>query len=270
MPTISVSEEPLAWIRQHVHAEYGIYFPENKLYSLESKLKRRVRKLDLEGIGDYAGYLRDNPDEVPYFLEAITTNKTKFFRETKHWDFLENKIIPRWRKKNKLRIWSAACSSGEEPYTIAILLEEAKQKYSDFPGYQILASDISEEIIRVGARGIYPSQALNPVRQYDKNFVGKYFERDEQGNYRVLDHIREQIYFRQFNLKFKSNPFRRKFDLIITKNVLIYFDQQMIQNVVANSEQLLNPGGLFFISHTESLHEVDHKLNKIQPSIFQK
>jgi len=266
----AVHEEPLAWIRQHVHEEYGIYFPESKIYSLKSKLQRRVRNLELEDVAEYARHLRDNPDEVPYFLDAITTNKTKFFREPKHWHFMEEELIPAWRGKNEIRIWSGACSSGEEPYTMAILLEEAHRNHSTYPRYRVLASDISEEVLRRGSRGIYHNRDLQPVKKYNSQFVSRYFDRDPQGNFQVNRDIRRKVYFRQFNLTFKSNPFSRKFDLIVLKNVLIYFDNEMIQNVIDNSTELLADNGHLIISHTESLHEIEHSLGKISPSIFQK
>ena len=269
MPDIKV-DEPLAWIRQHVHEKYGIYFPENKLYSLQSKLKRRVRELELEDIEQYAEYFRDNPDEVPYFLDAVTTNKTKFFREEKHWEFMEEELLAEWKDKSDLRIWSAACSSGEEPYTVGMLLEEAKKSYTGFPSYRILASDISEEVLRVGARGIYFEKDLNPIRSYSPGFVSEYLEEEEEGKYRVIDKIRNNVYFRQFNLKFDRDPFRYKFDLIIVKNVLIYFDREMIENVILNCEDLLADDGILYISHTESINDIDHNLDKIQPSIFRK
>lgn len=264
---ISLEEAPLKWLRDHLHEQYGIYFPEEKLYSLESKIKRRFQKLGLESLLKYVKHLKGNPDEVPFFLDAVTTNKTYFFREQVHWDFVRDQILPDWESRSDLiRVWSAACSSGQEAYSVAMLLEDSPAPIS----YKILASDISEKIIRVGSRGIYSSRAREKVRDFDPTFEERFFNEYEGASYRVIEAIRRHVYFRQFNLKFHSNPFRKAFDLIMLRNVLIYFDTEMIQNLIHHCENLLKKGGFLFIGHTETLMDVSHSLKKIQPSIYRK
>ncbi|MFB6356857.1 MAG: protein-glutamate O-methyltransferase CheR [bacterium] len=270
--TIGTEEDALEFIRRHVHENYGIYFPDEKLYSLKSKLERRMTKVDCESLRDYADYLQGNPDEIPFFLDAITTNKTYFFREPNHWKYFEEHLIPAWKDQSEVRIWSAACSSGEEPYTASILMEEAlRQGIINLPSdYKVLGSDVSEQVLRVGSRGIYSRDQVQKVREYRVSFAEHYFEEDEQSNYRVSESLQNHVYFRQFNLVFNGNPFRKQFDLILLRNVLIYFDQEMIQNVIRHCEQLLSPGGYLFIGHTETIREIDHTLEKQAPSIFQK
>ncbi|MFP4687736.1 MAG: CheR family methyltransferase [bacterium] len=267
----SLKESPLLWIKDYVHREYGLYFSERKMFTLESKLKRRVYQLELDSIEEYAEYFRGNPDEVPFFLDTVTTNKTDFFRELPHWHYFEQELIPAWQDKKEIRIWSAACSSGEEPYTAGLLLEREKRKSRyDIPPYRILASDISEEVLRQGTRAVYPDKSLEPVRKYDPSLSSDFFHRDQQTNYRLDDSVKENVFFRQFNLKFKNRPFRKKFHLIMVRNVLIYFDQAMIQNVISNCERLLVDKGILMISHTETLQGIDHDLNQVKTSIFQK
>ncbi len=266
-----LKEKPLLWIKDYVHREYGLYFSERKLFTLESKLKRRAYQLDLDSLEEYAAYLRGNPDEVPFFLDAVTTNKTDFFREIPHWHYFEQELIPAWQDESELRIWSAACSSGEEPYTAALLLERERRKSRyKVPPYRILASDISEEVLRQGISAVYPDKSLEPVRKYDQSLIKNFFHRDQQGNYRLDDSIKSNVFFRQFNLKFKNRPFRKKFHLIQVRNVLIYFDQDMIQNVISNCERLLTDGGILMISHTETLQGIEHNLEQVKTSIFQK
>jgi chemotaxis protein methyltransferase CheR len=256
---------PLQRIRRHVHEEYGIYYPDEKTSVLRSSLRPRVQEVELDSLREYADFLEDNPDEIPAFLDAITTNKTYFFREEDHWTFMDEQFLEDRPFEEPLRIWSAACSSGEEPYTAAFLTHD-----SSVQQYRILASDISEKILRTGTRGIYTGEDLEPVDDYCNHFRDLYFEETDTGVYRVRDVIKKNVHFRQFNLTFDSNPFQRGFDLILLRNVLIYFDDEMIRNVIRHCERLLNPGGYLFIGHTENIDSVDHGLKYVQPSIFRK
>ncbi|MFB6345893.1 MAG: protein-glutamate O-methyltransferase CheR [bacterium] len=265
--SIDQTENPLKWIRQHLHSNYGIYFPEEKLYSLRSKLKRRCRELGLNSIQEYAQHLAGDPDEIPYFLDTITTNKTYFFREDVHWQFLEKQLhnsgIP---GDGEIRVWSAACSSGEEAYSAAMVLDN----HGSSRPFRILATDVSEKIIRVGARGIYPKADLEPLREYNPRLKSLYFEPHSGRTVRLRKKLRSKVFFRQFNLKFCTNPFERSFDVILLRNVLIYFDQEMIQSVISHCEELLAEDGYLIIGVTENLHNIQHGLIKVQPSIFRK
>lgn len=135
--------------------------------------------------------------------------------------------------------------------------------------YRVLATDVSEKIIRVGARGIYSTSARDDIREYDPLYAHRYLSCHRERTVRVTEGLRENVYFRQFNLKFHTNPFEGQFHLILLRNVLIYFDNEMIQSVIEECERLLRPGGLLLIGQTENLGDVNHDLEKLEPSVFQ-
>lgn len=263
---VTIEDEPLKWINRRIHDEYGIFVPREKLGQLKSKLKRRLNRLGLDDLQEYAQLLETHPDEEPRLVDVITTNKTYFFRERAHWDFFRDRLIPQWRKSRDLvRIWSCACSSGEEPYSAAMILEDQP---GSFP-YKILASDLCESILRVGSRGVYAEDALDSVRKYKPEYVEKFFSR-KGDQFRVADRIRDKIHFRRFNLQFHSNPFKNRFDLILLRNVLIYFNESVIRRVVDRCFSLLRPKGYLFVGHTEVLNSMCHSFEKVRPAVYRR
>lgn len=263
-------------LREYLHENYGIFFKDKKLYSLENKVNKRMQQLPVNSIEEYERYLKNHPNELPNFLDKVSTNKTEFFREREHWNYLVNRILPDWQNRTgRLKAWSVACSTGEEPYTLAMLLDdyllsggEGFQR-STSPKYNILASDISRSVLNETKTGHYDRDQLKPVRNVRPEYINKYFV-ESDGQYAIVEDLKERITLRRFNLNTSVYPFKNSFDLILSRNVLIYFDKDMIQHVIDQLSKALKEGGYLFVGHTESLREIDHHLDRIQPAIFRK
>lgn len=248
--------------REFIYEKTGIYFQDNKKYLLESKLMRRLRQLNINNYQEYFNFIRSSPqgkNELRYFFDAITINETFFFRNQAQLDALVLKIIPelvlekRKNNQNKIRIWSAAVSTGEEAYSVAIMINDLiNQKYPDFK-FEILGTDINISALEAAKKGIYGEYS---IRNVPLQFLKKYFTRlDNQ--YEVSSKIKGMIDFKYLNL-FEDGGFigLSSFDVIFCANVLIYFDQKSKIKVVNNLYRLLSKNGYLFIGYSESLHGI--------------
>ncbi len=264
-------------LREYLHTDYGIYFSDEKLYSLRNKLERRIRRLpSVKNLEEYESYLENNTDEIPYLLDEISTNKTAFFREKKHWDFLTQRIVPEWQNRHKkIKAWSAACSTGEEPYSLAMWMDHHLDGHFDGNqpesggSAQVLASDISRQALQDAKNGIYDSKRIEQVREYHPKFPKRYF-RPRNDQFVVQDSLKDVLTLRKFNLSHKRYPFKDVFDLIMCRNVLIYFDSEMIEHVIEQMTNCLTRKGYLFLGHTESIQDIDHRLTKVQPAVYRK
>jgi chemotaxis protein methyltransferase CheR len=240
-----------------------------------SRLAKRLRVLRRNSFADYCDYLRSpqGAEEITDLLDVISTNVTDFFREPAHFEFLQQSALPEWLKSPRhpaapYRIWSAACSSGEEPYTIAMVLAEFFQTRGNF-AWQVDASDISTRMLERARRGIYRAERVqlpSPdwLRRYFQRGVGVY-----AGQYRVKPELRERVSFHHLNL-FDVFPFTSPYDLIFCRNVMIYFDRPTQENLVSRLREQLAPGGYLIVGHSESLIGIRHHLKGIQPSIYRR
>jgi chemotaxis protein methyltransferase CheR len=267
-------DDSLIAIRDYLEDRYGISFAYEKLYSLEHKLERRLKALSLESFSEYKRYLKDNSDEIHNFLDEVSTNKTAFFREPKHWEFLIETVFPEWITRNQpIKAWSVPCSSGEEPYSLAMLVDdylENRPKRQKKQLVKVLASDISRDVLRSTRIGKYDEKRLQQVREFDDRYPEKYFRPADDGGYVIDRKLKSDITLRTFNLNEKQYPIEKTFDLILCRNVLIYFEKDVISHVVNELSKCLTPGGYLFIGHTESLYDIDHDLQKTRPSVFRK
>lgn len=232
------------------------------LSSLKTKVSGRLNDLGLS-CWEYSGYLRAEPIEWDHLIELITVNETYFFREENLLDEFKTIILPKkacHTPENPLQIWCAACSSGEEPYTIGMLVEESGLFHSG--SVHIVATDINKKVLEKAKMGLYNKKSFSfrkmPEGAYDKFF-------DDQGeNYQVKEGIRNMVEFRHMNLLDKSLPSKmEKFDLIICRNVLIYFDRKVIQELINHFQSMLKQNGFLFLGHSESLSHYDHDLESI-------
>ena len=246
----------------------GIYLAPEKKIMVASRLAKR---LDHYGLTHYDDYFRlvnssEHPDEFQVLVNILTTNETYFFREPKHFDYFSDEILKNWRGDEAFRVWSAASSTGEEAYSLAMVLAEnlgARQ-------WEIFASDLNTKVLEAARSGVY---ALDRLEQMDRRFLEKYClkgVRSQQGFFRVNPKIRNRVTFEQVNLKAPLPPMMGKFHVIFLRNVLIYFDQDTKQQVVEHLLNVLRPGGYFFISHSESLYSVTERLQMVKPSIYRK
>jgi chemotaxis protein methyltransferase CheR len=260
------TEEVFYLFQQLVYKKLGIDLPLKKRVMLGHRLIKRVRFLNAESFMAYYSHIikPENVAELEHALELITTNETFFFREEIHFDFLQEKILPSISQSKELRIWSAASSTGEEPYSIAMLLSSYR-----YPApWSLLASDVNKSVVAHAEKGIYINERTRLLpNKFRKLYCGK-GTGEFEGHMRINVSLRNSINFFCFNLLDDMEKLG-KFDLIFLRNVMIYFDDKTKQEIVSKISQVLNPGGWLFISHTETLHGIEHDFELIQPAIYQ-
>lgn len=236
--------------RKLIYDQSGIHFSATNRSILESRLKERLREKKLDRYMAYYEIITRDREEMKFFLDSITTNLTRFFRNTAHFDAFEKFVVPDIIKAKqagsdrKIRVWSAGCSTGEEPYTIAMIAKEI------LPGpwaIEIVASDISLKSLMVGKEGFYADTRIQGIPD---NYLKKYFERKENG-YQIKDEIRSLIRFDYHNLRFDSGA--RNLDIVFCRNVLIYFDEAAQKASVERFWESMANHSYLFIGHSESL-----------------
>jgi chemotaxis protein methyltransferase CheR len=235
----------------------GIVLGDSKRNLVYSRLSRRLRALNLDCFANYREYLSGNPREIENFINSISTNHTKFFRESHHFDHFRNHVAghfaqgARGNTAARLRVWSAGCSSGEEPYTIAVVL---RHQVPDIARYdaRLLATDIDTDILARAARGEYPTTALDEVPPTYREYFEKAPGARAATNVVVSEEIRALVAYRQLNL-LGAWPMKGLFDAIFCRNVMIYFDAPTKSRLVERFTQQLKPGGWLYIGHSESL-----------------
>ena len=242
--------------RKLIYDSSGITFSETNRSILDSRLKERLRDKNLDSLEAYYKLITSDKEEFKLFLDSITTNLTRFFRNQPHFDALINYVIPHVienKKKTgdtKIRIWSAGCSTGEEPYTLAMLL---KDKLPAPYTFEIIASDISLKSLLVGQQGFYPDSRVSGIPQ---NYLASYFTKTDKG-YQVKPDVMKTIKFDYHNLRFDMGA--RNLDIVFCRNVLIYFDEPAQKNTIDNFWKSMAKNSYLFIGHSESLFGMDTK-----------
>lgn len=263
-------------LSKFIYEELGIKLPPAKQTMLESRLQRRLREVNMNTFDEYIEYVFSKEgkyNELIHMLDVVTTNKTDFFREPLHFDFLRDLVIPEFTKNfpnRQLQIWSAGCSSGEEPYTLAMVLQDivAMGKLTD---YNIYATDISTKILQKALMAIYLENRTNDVPLSIKK---KYFLKSKDPlnpTLRIIPQLRSKIRFDRLNFMddFYNTP-TNYYDIIFCRNVIIYFDRQTQEKVIKRLCNKLKTGGYFFLGHSESITNMDLPLVTVKPTIFRK
>ncbi len=259
-----------------VYEELGIKMPYPKKIMLQGRLQKRVSDLKLKSFKEYIDFVfskEGQADEIIKMIDLITTNKTDFFREPTHFDYLTSTVLPEIcssrNSRRTIRIWSAGCSSGEEPYTIAIVMKEFLQNHPDYD-FEIYATDISLRILQKAATAVYPIDRIEIVPQTLKK---KYFLKSKDAvtrTVRLVPEIRSKIHFQRLNFMDSYYAVEKEFDIVFCRNVLIYFDRQTQQDVICKLASKLKPDGYFFLGHSESITNMKVPLRQIKPTIFRK
>lgn len=259
-------------IRELTYRVSGIQLPPGKELLVKSRLSKRLKMLGIPSFKQYLSLVESDKSgqELAAMIELLTTNKTDFFREPQHFDYLRKHILCGFpEKKRKLRIWSAGCSTGEEPYTIAIVLMEALEEIANID-VRILATDISSRVLAIAKEGIYSAENLAGV---PPELRQKYFIRTtgKTGNncYQVHDKIKSLVKVARLNLM-STWPMKGPFDVIFCRNVMIYFNKETQRMLVRRFANLLEPGGYLFTGHSESLMGMVDSLHYVQPATYQK
>ncbi|OPZ60214.1 MAG: Chemotaxis protein methyltransferase [Deltaproteobacteria bacterium ADurb.Bin510] len=241
-------------LSEFIYAESGIRLPAAKRTMLSARLYKRLRELKLESLEAYCQYLfspAGQEAEIVSLLDVVSTNKTDFFREPRHFEFLSRQALPQLAAEARpLNVWSAACSSGEEVYTLAMVLSEYAERQADFD-YRILGTDISTRVLEIARTGVYDTARVEPIPHELKL---KYLMRSKRGDgrYRVVPELRARTGFRRLNFMEPDFGLREQMDVIFCRNVLIYFDRATQERVLQHLCLHLKPGGYLFTGHSES------------------
>lgn len=246
----------------------GVHLSDAKKDLVSGRLERRLRQLGLSRFGDYFQHIAsgEDPDELQRAVELLTTHETYFFREPKHFDFLARHVLPQLRPGAAFRVWSAASSSGEEAYSIAMVLMD--QLGAARP-WEVFGSDIGNEVLEKARLGIY---GTDRIHQMPRAYLQRYCLRgigSKEGTLRIDAPLRKRVRFSKVNLN-DPLPSLGQFDVIFLRNVLIYFDQPTKCQVVERLTQQLKPDGLLFIGHSESLNGVSDRLRQEQPTVYRR
>ena len=259
---MKISDEEFRQLRDFIYVQCGIFIGENRKYLIENRLATRIKELNLTSYGEYYNFLRFDPNkraELTKLFEVVTTNETSFYRNPPQLQVFQDVVLKETieglRKNNqkKLRIWSAGCSTGEEPYTLAIIIHEVLRQDVLTWDIKITANDLSEAVLASARRGIYSEYTL---RTTPKDIIAKYFVQ-EGSNYKLDSKIKHLVSFGQINLNDKQQLARvERSHIVFCRNVIIYFDDDMKRRVISAFYDNLLPGGGLLIGHSESLHSI--------------
>jgi len=252
-----------------VYRECGINLRSGKEALVRARLTKRLRALGIEGFREYLKYLESDKgrQELGLMIDVMTTNKTSFFREMAHFDFLGKTVLPELTGR-RLRFWSAACSSGEEPFSLAMLLLDSVPDIRS-KDVKILATDISPTILAKARKATYGEGTLQDL---PPGFLRKYFikiQNERSQAYQVTTNVRRMVRIARLNLM-DAWPLKGPFNIIFCRNVMIYFDRPTQQKLVNRFWEILEPGGYLFVGHSEGMSGVKHKFRYVQPAIYLK
>lgn len=268
---IQIKEHEMIKLAGFVQNHFGINLTE-KRNLVEGRLAKHLSDLGIESFEEYFDLVVSDTScsEISFLIDKLTTNHTFFMRESSHFDYFRDTVLPwlsRMVKDYDLRIWCAGCSTGEEPYTLAMILSDyfGNEKY--LWDMKILATDISTTALETAREGIYKSDA---VQTLPKAWQLSYFKPIGGQRFQVCDAIRDQVVYRSFNLMEKTLPFKKQFHVIFCRNVMIYFNQETKNQLIQRYYNHTCPGGYLFIGHTESLAQETMGYHYVQPSVYRK
>lgn len=272
---MAISDDEFARLRNLIHQRFGINLTEQKRSLLVGRLQKLMRRLNLSNFSDYYDYLKEDQTEgaLGELVDLISTNHTYFNREKDHFDYFSQTALPavieKLKQENRrdLRIWCAGCSTGEEPYTLLMLMMEYLG--ADYASWDagILATDISDRALTIAKRGAY---ATDRVMQLPETLRRKYFTTAGPGEMQVIDKLKKEATFRRFNLMNTTFPFKKQFQMIFCRNVMIYFDQETREAFVSRYHKATEPGGYLFIGHSETLGRSQSLYRYLKPALYQK
>lgn len=262
-----LTDDDFEYLRGIVYRESGIRLNDAKKALLQSRIMRRMRSLQISDYAGYLSYLKEHyADEIVEFINAVTTNKTDFFRESFHFEHLVKTALPALHDADQIRIWSAGCSTGEEPWSIAIAAADA--------GYaarvRILATDIDTNVLMHGKNGVYTEDQVAPVALESRR---RHFLRgsgENAGRYRIKDELRGMVSFARLNLLSEHYPMKKLFHVIFCRNVVIYFDKDTQRVLFSRFADHLAPGGFLYIGHSENISGFDLPFTPIGRTVYKK
>lgn len=273
-----LTDEQFTRLQQFIEGELGIRMPAVKKVMLESRLQKRLRLLR---ISDFKTYLdlafseQERAGELIHLIDVVTTNKTDFFREADHFDIMARRLLPDMYlnegigKQKPLQVWSAASSTGEEPYTLAIVLAEFGRENNGF-SFHVLGTDISTRVLEAGRKAIYPEERIAPIsEELRKRYLLRSKEKDKR-LVRIRPELRRHVTFKRQNLMDDRYEIEGTFDIVFCRNVIIYFERPNQERILTRLVRHLRPGGYLFLGHSETLAGMSLSLISVAPTVYQK
>ncbi len=275
---VNLNKREFQQLSSFIYNNLGIKMPVGKNTMLTGRLTKRLRALSLSSFSEYCDFLfspEGQEEEMVHLINVVTTNKTDFFREPSHFSYLTQIAIPTLQNihtfncRKSLKVWSAGCSTGEEPYTLAMVLAEVQASQPDFR-FDILATDISTRVLEIARRAVYPMGLIKPVSsQFRKKYLLKGINK-KNPQVRIVPELRKRVRFGRLNFMDENFGLPEKVDIIFCRNVIIYFDKKMQEKLMVKFCRDLNPGGYLFLGHSESLHGYETPLMQVAPTIYRK
>ena len=267
-----ISDQEFRQFADYINKSYGIHFKIEKKTLIEGRLANTLSSLNFTSLTDYMNYVMEDKSgrAAADMLDKITTNHTFFMREPAHFQYFKDVVLPylvKTVKDRDLRIWSAACSSGEEPYTLAMIIDEYFGPNKEGWDTKILATDISRSILQSARSGIYSRERMKDLPEH---WIKKYFHEHGPDQYLLSEKIRNEVIFSNINLMDAKYPFRRKMHVIFCRNVMIYFDDDSRDRLIEHLYEITEPGGFLFIGHSESLNRSKTQYKYIIPAVYRK
>lgn len=268
---MQIGEKEFKYLVKYIKSNYGINLI-NKKILIEGRLGNYVSEKGFSSFDEYISYAINDSSgkELTTLVNKLTTNHTFFMREADHFSYLKSKALPSIVpaiKDNDLRVWSAGCSTGEEPYTLAMIISEFLGDRKGLWDTKVLATDISAKALEKAKKGIYSSEAIENL---PTSWKYNNFNRIDNKTYQVSDKIRNEVIYRIFNLMEPVFPFKKKFHIIFCRNVMIYFDEKTKRELIEKFYQFTEPGGYLFIGHSEFINKNDTGYKYIMPAVYQK
>lgn len=272
LSTLQLSDTHFNKISDLVYRTSGINLKTGKESLVRARLMKRLRARGMPSVKEYLDLIVSDQghDELALFIDVMTTNKTSFFREAEHFNYLRDQVLPELNG-NRLRFWSAACSSGEEPFSLAMWLREHMPDI-DSKDVLILATDISRRMLEKANQAVYSAATMQdlPSPRFKKYFINQKGQQGQQtGGYRVVDEVRRLVRLAWLNL-LETWPMKGPFNVIFCRNVMIYFDRTTQQKLINRFWDLLEPGGYLFVGHAEGLSAIKHKFRYMRPATYKK
>jgi len=268
LKSFELSEKEFARVIRMVYDRVGIHLKDGKQDLVKARLSKRVKALGLESYNAYLDFVESDKtgQELAELIDQITTNKTQFFRDAEHFQFMRAQLFPRLnRESRRVRFWCAGCSYGQEPYTLSMALREAVQDI-DAMDLRILATDICRPALEGAQQGAYDETEVEGI---SPELLSKYFVRTKDGNFEAKQSLKKLITFARLNLMEKW-PMKGPFQAILCRNVMIYFDRPTRENLISRFWELLVPGGYFFVGGSESLTGLTQPFKYVRPAVYVK
>lgn len=268
----TMTEKEFKQLANYIEENFGIRLKDEKKTLVKGRLNRVLLENNLKSFSEYFDYVITDKtgDAITNLINNITTNHTFFMRERDHFDYFKNKVLPYLMttvKDGDLRIWSAGCSSGEEPYTLAMILKDFVRKEKVFWNTKVLATDISSKVLEKAAKGEYTNEQIAPL---PLNWKLDYLKKINNENSIIVDDIKNEVIYRKFNLMDDIFPFKKKFHVIFCRNVMIYFDGKTKDKLINKFYKYTEQGCYLFVGHSESLNRENTQYKYVMPSVYRK